>query len=383
MRQRGAGVLAALLVLLFGTSLSGAQEAMPEEQLAQLNSAIAKIESWLDSASNSRSTLETELRASNKAIAATTSAIEDNRSAIAELAAQLLGLGAQRDALEEEKSAQTALIAQAMRASHKSGQEPYLKLLLNQQDPALGARMLHYYAAFNRSRLARIEAFQELLGDLENTEARIARDNAALQARQAELDTQRRSLEQESAKREDLLTALQVEIASRSGELQQLAEDRQRLEALVTQIEEAIANIPAPDQLTPFAQARGQLPWPVEGAALNRFGDTYSDGNLHRQGLVLGATLGAPVRAVHPGRVVFADWLRGSGLLVVVDHGNAYLSLYAHNQDLVKRKGDWVNRGEALATAGSDAGMGRPGIYFEIRHNGQAQDPAQWCVNTQ
>jgi septal ring factor EnvC (AmiA/AmiB activator) len=116
----------------------------------------------------------------------------------------------------------------------------------------------------------------------------------------------------------------------------------------------------------------------VEGDALNRFGATYSDGNLHRQGIVLSAEEGAPVRAVHPGRVVFSDWLRGSGLLVVVDHGEGYMSLYANNGSLIKRNGDWVNRGEALATAGSNGGMDGSGIYFEIRHNGQAEDPATW-----
>ena len=161
--------------------------------------------------------------------------------------------------------------------------------------------------------------------------------------------------------------------------LEQLTEDRARVEELIKQINDAIASIPPPEQLTPFSEARGRMPWPVNGRALNNFGESYSDGNLHRQGLVLAADAGSPVRAVHPGRVVFSDWLRGSGLLVVVDHGDGYLSLYANNQTLVKNTGDWVNRGEAVATAGDNGGLNQPGIYFEIRRHGEALDPAAWC----
>lgn len=356
-----------------------AQETPPEQQLAQLNSAIADIESWLNSAANNRSALETQLRENTQKIDGIHAQVAENREAIASLQAQLSTLNQHSVALETDKTAQEALIKQALRASYVSGREPYLKLLLNQQDPARSARMLHYYERFNRERLARVQQFRVTLNALLATRAQIEassreRDNAQTQL-QAQLD----SLGAEQTLRNTLLVALKDDIATRSGELQQLSQDRGHLEALIAKIQEAIANIPPPEQLTPFAQARGKLPWPVAGTALNRFGAAYSDGNLHRAGIVMSAEIGSPVRAVHPGRVVFADWLRGSGLLVVVDHGEGYLSLYANNQSLVKRKGDWVNRGEALATSGENGGIGDPGIYFEIRHNGQAQDPALWC----
>ncbi len=359
--------------------LHSAQEAPPEEQLEQLNAAIASIETWLNDANNNRSALETDLRTSTQAIAAINRNITDNQSAIESLQAQQAALNTRSRALEAQKQAQQAIISQAIRASYVSGQDSYLKLLLNQEDPSLSARMLRYFSVFNRQRLAQIESFRTTLDALELTRSELAQTALNLNARQQELEAQHSSLRSESANREALLTALQTEIDTRSGELAQLSEDREHLESLIEQIQEAIANIPAPDQITPFAQAKGRLPWPVSGAALNRFGAAYSDGNLHRQGLILSAEQGSAVRAVHPGRVVFADWLRGSGLLVVVDHGEGYLSLYAQNQNLVKRKGDWVNRGEALATAGANGGTGQAGLYFEIRHNGQALDPAQWC----
>lgn len=372
---------ALFLALLFVSAHKPAyaQETPPEEQLALLNSAITEIETWLNSAANNRSDLETQLRENTQKIDRIREQVTENRAAITGLQAQLIELNERSVALTADKAAQEDLIKQAIRASYISGQEPYLKLLLNQQDPAQSARMLYYYDRFNRERLARVERFRQTLTALVATRSEIEASSRERDERETQLQSQLDALSAEQAQRNTLLEALEVDIALRSDELQQLSEDRGRLEALVAKIQEAIASIPPPEQLTPFAQARGKLPWPVAGEALNRFGAAYSDGNLHRQGIVLSVAVGSPVRAVHPGRVVFADWLRGSGLLVVVDHGEGYLSLYANNQSLVKRKGDWVNRGEALATSGENSGMDSPGIYFEIRHNGQAQDPALWC----
>jgi len=371
--------LVLLLFLLMPGHWAAAAQELPEQQLTQVNAAIARIQAWLDSAANNRSTLEQELRAATQQIDAIDAAITRNEEAVAELETRLGALDQRRAALEEQRSQQEALVRRALRASYMSGRESYLKVLLNQEDPALSARILRYYADFNAERSRRIAEFRDTADELDATVAALRSTGIELAARQAELKTQAVTLGSEHDRRSELLTELEASIATRSGELDQLQEDRQRLETLIQQINEAIASIPSPDQITPFAEARGRLPWPVQGQPLNRFGAAYSDGNLHRQGVVLQTEEGSAVRAVHPGRVVFSDWLRGSGLLVVVDHGNGYLSLYANNKTLVKNKGDWVNRGEALATAGSDGGMGQPGIYFEIRHNGQAQDPASWC----
>ena len=371
--------LVLLLFLLLPGHWAAAAQELPEEQLTQVNAAIARIQAWLDSAANNRSTLEQELRATTQQIDAIDAAITDNEEAVAALEMRLGELDRRRAELQEQRAEQEELVRLALRASYMTGRESYLKVLLNQEDPALTARMLHYYADFNAERIQRIAEFRDTATELDATVSELRSASLELTARQAELKSQALALGSERDRRSELLTELEASIASRSGELDQLQEDRQRLETLIEEINEAIASIPSPDQITPFAEARGRLPWPVQGQPLNRFGAAYSDGNLHRQGVILQTEEGAAVRAVHPGRVVFSDWLRGSGLLVVVDHGNGYLSLYANNKTLVKNKGDWVNRGEALATAGSDGGMGQPGIYFEIRHNGQAQDPASWC----
>lgn len=379
----------AVLLSLALTTLSAApvsaaesqadKDDVPEEQLKQINTAIGQIEKWLNSAANNRTSQETELRSITRRIDAATTTIDENQSSIEALQSQLAGLTTRSNALEAARVEQEHLVKRALRASYMSGRESYIKVLLNQDDSALSARMLHYYGAFNGARLAEINRFKETLTELATTATQITTANQELTNRQTDLNAQLVALNANQNSRQALLKELDASISSRSGELQQLQEDRGRLEELIKQIAEAIVNIPPPEQLTPFSATRGHLPWPVSGKPLNKFGSTYSDGNLHRQGVLLAADVGSPVRSVHPGRVVFADWLRGSGLLVVVDHGEGYLSLYANNQSLVKKKGDWVNRGEALATAGANGGMDTPGIYFEIRHNGEAQDPASWC----
>lgn len=369
-------------VTVYGAAFAAeetADDPAPEEQLTQVNAAISQIEDWLNSAANNRTSLETELRGTTQQIAATSAAIADNQTASAALEAELELLAERSAELEAAQAAQQELVKRAVRASYMSGRVSYLKLLLNQEDPSLSARMLRYYSDFNAERLSRIQAFRATLEALEVTATRIVEASQTLLSHQNELDAQVAALNDSRATRQSLLQELDSDIAARSGELEQLTEDRARVEELIKQINDAIARIPPPEQLTPFSEARGRLPWPVSGRALNSFGASYSDGNLHRQGVVLAADAGSPVRSVHPGRVVFSDWLRGSGLLVVVDHGDGYLSLYANNQTLVKNTGDWVNRGEALATAGENGGMDQPGLYFEIRRHGEALDPAIWC----
>lgn len=367
-----------LCILFAGSGAVAAQDPLPEEQLEQLNAAISQIEDWLNSATNNRSSLERDLREASVAITANRAAIDENEAELVALSQQLQALDSRQRELQDMLAGQEELIRRALRASYSSGRESYLKLLLTQEDPSLSARMLRYYTDFNQARLASINRYRDTLAALDTTLTALESTTLQLDDTRLALTQQNQTLSAETQRRQALLDELEVEIASRNDELEQLSADRQRLEDLVQQIQDAIVNIPAPEQLTPFSQARGRLPRPVEGESLNRFGAPYSDGNLHRQGIVLSAQEGSPVRAVHPGRVVFSDWLRGSGLLVVVDHGEGFMSLYANNGSLIKRNGDWVNRGEALATAGSNGGMEQPGIYFEIRHNGQAEDPGTW-----
>jgi septal ring factor EnvC (AmiA/AmiB activator) len=174
------------------------------------------------------------------------------------------------------------------------------------------------------------------------------------------------------------LAELQTAIVSRGQELEQLVSNQADLEALIQQIELARQRIPALDERIPFVEQRGNLPRPLAGRLVYGFGSPYGNGNLQRQGIGIYAEEGAQVRAVHGGRVLFANWLQGSGLLLILDHGDGYMSLYGANQSLLNKAGDWVNTGDAIATAGDSGNRDQVALYFEIRLRGQAQDPAIW-----
>ncbi len=366
--------------VLFGGISQAAEVEQPGVQLDEVNKAISAIESWINDAANNRSQLENDLRSTNVQIESLQQSIDSNQLAVLTSQTELDVLQKRSAELEQQKVAQQELVTQALRASYIIGRDSSLKLLLNQEDPGPGTRMLRYYASFNDSRLTRLATYQQTLNELSVTTAGITDTTRSLQKRSIELEEQLVSLTHSRESRADILLALEAELASRSDQLVQLVQDRQHLENLITEINRIVSDIPAPEELMPFAQAQGELPWPLAGSLLNRFGASYSEGNLQRQGIIISAAEGSAVRAIHPGRVVFADWLRGSGFLLVIDHGQGYMSLYAHNQGLLKQSGDWANRGEAIAAAGNNAGMDSPGIYFEIRHNGQAQNPVNWCV---
>lgn len=375
------GLVPGVLLLTMWTIMApvSAQQENTEAQLAAINDSIGQIENWLQQARSQRSREEAALNDLNLRIDKINDNIEDNQQNIARLDAQLDTLKQQQGALLADSEAQRDVVARALRASYISGGDSQLQLLLTQQDPSTAQRMLVYFDAFNAERLRQIRRYQQTLAELSQTGDDIAQAQTTLAANNNALATQRQALEQSQHQRTGLIASLNADMASRRGELEQLLGDRAHLQELIDEINRIIVDIPSPEDATPFADSRGQLPWPVNGTLLASFGDRYG-GSLQRQGIIIGADAGITIRAVHNGRVVFADWLRGSGNLIVVDHGNSYISLYAHVQDFTKNTGDWVNRGEALAMSGSDAGNGNAGLYFEIRHSSTTLDPQQWLA---
>lgn len=370
--------LALSALLMLAATGGRAAEEPPQERLEAVNAAIGQIEQWLDETSESLSNEEQSLRRIQHDISEREQDITANRQRISALQAELQELQSEAGALEASIRDGQTQVARAVRASWMTRSDSPLKLLLNQQDLSRSSRMLRYYDAFNEARVARIEAWREDLEALQRTREQIASRQQALNGENRALEQQLAALNRDRAQRQTLISELQEQMDERSNTLESLQEDREQLEALIEEINRIIVDIPAPEEAAPFDAARGEMPWPLPGQPANRFGESYSDGNLRRQGIIIAGEPGTPVRAIHQGRVVFADWLRGSGLLVVVDHGGGYISLYAHNGALDKSSGDWVNRGEPLATAGTNAGMDTPGIYFEIRHNGTPRDPVNW-----
>jgi len=271
-------------------------------------------------------------------------------------------------------------IAGQVRAAYAMGRQEQLKIVLNQEDPARLGRVLGYYGYFNRARLARIEAIETALTRLQQVETEVLAERARLDSLRQRHDTSARALEAEHRARKALLATLTGRIENRDRELARHVADEARLSKLLDSLQQALDDIPAVDvERTPFAKRRGGLGWPAPGAFSVRYGQSRGVGSVRWQGVVIAAAEGRDVQAVSHGRVAFSDWLRGYGLLMILDHGDGYMTLYGYNQALNKEVGDWVEEGEVIASVGRSGGNAQAGLYFEIRHRGRPINPARWC----
>ena len=384
-RRVAARWAAALLMVLLGGQALPAMAAPDAEaaraELKQTEAEIARLKKLLGTLQQEMSGLEKELKTSESQIGRLrqqTTAVEQQ---ISDGEERLRDLQQEAEGLQVALEAQQDQIARQVRAAHRAGRQDYLKMVLNQDDPARVARMLRYYGDFNRARVEEISRYTQTIEQIRQASASIAEQQSALQRDRATLAQQRSALEAERGKRSGILASLQERSRGQQQEVKQREAERAELAALIKKLDEAITSIPTPAGSLPFAQARGKLPLPVQGRIKARFGSQRgADARLKWDGLLIGAAEGAPVHAVHGGRVVFADWLRGSGLLLILDHGGGYLSLYGHNQTLLREVGSWVQPGDAVGTVGNSGGQGEPALYFSIRHRGQPLDPAVWCM---
>jgi septal ring factor EnvC (AmiA/AmiB activator) len=284
--------------------------------------------------------------------------------------------GAQHKQLEAQRDS----LGRQVRAQYAAGRQEQVKLLLNQQDPGTVARMLTYYRYVHAARAERIASIQTALAELGQTEARILEQQAQLATLRETQQRGNAELEASRARRAVLLASLDRKVAAQSQEIERLREDEARLTRLLKEITTAYADIPLPRKLKgAFGTLRGKLALPAQGRLSARFGDAKPVGNLKWRGLLLTAAEGAPVRAVARGRVAYADWLRGFGLLLILEHGDGYMTLYGHNQSLHKQAGEWAEAGETVARVGNTGDAPQAGLYFEIRHNGEPRDPLLWC----
>lgn len=359
-----------------------AADADPEalrRQLETLQMEIRDFQNMLEQTRDARSDLEDKLKANEKRISELLKKIEEIEKEIREGEQNISRSKKERDELELARVQQQEHIARQIRAAWEIGNQGYLKVLLNQEDPHQIARMLTYYDYFNRARAERIEKYSETIAALRQVEDRIVRQNEALIADRQDLEARSRALVDARAEKEEALAALNRQIAETGSEMEKRLADRERLEALLETIIRGIANIPTPGDTAPFSTRKGELLLPVAGKITDKFGASRNAGSLRWNGLFIEATAGDPVHAVHYGRVVFSDWLRGFGLLLIINHGDGYMSLYGHNEVLYRETGDWVSAGDVIATVGNSGGQNRSGVYFEIRHAGKPTDPQLWC----
>jgi septal ring factor EnvC (AmiA/AmiB activator) len=272
---------------------------------------------------------------------------------------------------------QRKILAQQIRAAYMVGRQDYLKLWLNQQDPFAVGRVLGYYDYFNRARVQQIEIINKSLEQIQLLERTIQQQTIELNRVLSHQGSKREELAGNYQERQQILTQLANTLEAQDQELKKLQEDKQHLESLLGSLSEVSKVIPPPASNVNFAQLKGQLPKPTTGQVFKQFGESLI-GSLKSQGMIFKAGLGDKVNAVAAGRVVFAQWFRNYGNLVILDHQQGYMSLYAHNRSLYVKAGDWVEAGANLATVGDSGGRDMAALYFEIRYQGSPVNPASW-----
>lgn len=373
---RGGMTLALLWLLCSGVAT--AQQQPSSADVEALKRQITALQERLASTRAERTRMERLLEETEREIATNRQRLTTVETQLATTERELTELRQRQARLDIARKEQASRLESILVSVYKSGQQTPLKALLSPESLSHGQRMMTFYQFFNAAQLAELREYEQTLTELAQVESGIAERQVRLAQQNQTLVEENNRLLRSRNQRQQVVARLTEEAASQQAQIAQKEAERQQLEALIREVEAAITQIDFGADELPFAQRRGQMTAPVEGTLRIRYGERNSQTGVVYDGLLYDARSGSPVRAVHYGRVVFADWLRGYGLLLILDHGQGYLSLYGRNESLTRNVGDWVRAGETIAYAGDSGGFERPGLYFEIRHNGATTNPQNW-----
>ena len=348
-----------------------------QARLEKLDRSISKLEKKLRSRDKQKDSLQNELKKVEVEASQLTGNLRKLGKEIRTVVAELSILKQQETDLQARIVQQADVIAEQIAAAHKLGDQEPIKLLLNQEDPQQLARVFKYYDYFLQARSEKIASYMNDVKSLTEVIARISSQQLALKRSQSDLKSGQEKLRGRVAIRSVTLKQLDASLVSDKKKLGSLQRERSELEEILSAVEEAVADMTLPSNYKPFLSRKGKLSWPLKGRVAHSYGSQRS-GELRWEGWLISASAGAAVNAVHNGRIVFSNYLRGFGLLAIVDHGDGYMTLYAHNQELLKDTGDWVQSNELVARAGDTGGLNKPALYFEIRSQGKPADPKVW-----
>lgn len=377
-------VLLAIVFLLVAASAAAADDDSikmenKEVELQNLRSKIQDVRSGLDSARVRVDGYMKELQAKEKAAAETAEELRKTEARIREHKSRLDRLRQQAGEMETTLKRQRQLLAAQIRSGYESGGHDFLKMLLNQEDPALVGRMVAYNQYYDRARARRIQAVQESLEKLQSLQTSISNETRDLQSlrddHQAKLAEYRKYREA----RQKVISDLQDYVDKQGRQLQHLQHNEKELSSLINRLKSEQTAVQAYEDLPPFDSLKGKLGWPINGRHISSFGDRLRDGKLKSRGVRIAASAGTDVHAISGGRVIYADWFRNMGLLLIIDHGDGYMSLYGNNERLMKKPGDMVSKNEVIAKVGDTGGQQNTGLYFEIRRKGRPLNPSLWC----
>ena len=371
--------LALIFPLMAVVAAEDPNPARAEAELKAVRSQIDKVKAEMERDAGRRDQLSKELEESEKTVGAARSELDKLRRERATHTARRAALAAERRAEETALAQDREALAGQIRAASMIGRQEPIKLLLNQRDPGQTGRVLVYYQYFGRARASQIAAIDAHLAEINQLDTELAAEEQRLLALEEQQRGEVSRLQSARERRGKALVSLDAESKSRAKELERLKDQQGGLEKLVRELRRALERIEKfpTDSKDAFAKLRGKLAWPVSGKLVASYGQVRA-GGMRWDGVLLAGAQGTPVRAVYHGRVVYADWLSGLGLLTIIDHGDGYLSLYGHNERLFKEVGERVTAGDTIATVGDSGGRSSPALYFEIRKAGKPIDPRPW-----
>ncbi|MEW4983776.1 MAG: peptidoglycan DD-metalloendopeptidase family protein [Cycloclasticus sp.] len=367
-----------LLLLLCSTPLVASAESEKKQQLALLRARVQSVEKSIASTQQSKTKEEQALKQLDKKLSESSKKLRFLKAKLVNANKKIKELQAEQGALKQGIKEQKSLLAEQLKSAYLMGKQQRVKMLLNQQQPDRMSRVMQYYDYFNQARMDNVKVLETDIQQLLSVEEQLMSKRREFASFVAAKKAENKTLVVAKKQRKSILAQLSKKIKSSAEELAELKENEKRLTKLLASIRQAIIDIPVLAQKNkPFKSLKGKLSWPIKGHLRKRFGSARKSGRY--DGVVINASEGTGIRSISHGRVVYADWLRGYGLLIIVDHGSNYMSLYAFNEGLYKEVGDWVETGETIAAVGVSGGQQKAGLYFSIRKNGKPVNPIHWC----
>lgn len=365
------------------------------QQLDSVRSEIKALSADLSAQKSSREELYAQLKQQSRNVSDLNRKLRELQQQIQQKDSELNSLRDEMGIKEKQQTQQLEALYAQIRAAFINAEPSYLEMLLNQQDIATISRGSTYFRYFHQARESQIDQINTLLSQLNEEQKSVLLAQQSLETLLDEQKQQQVVLQQETDKRQATLAALDKKISGKSVQLATLQEEEKNLQQLLESLarqeakrkeeaKKALAKAPTqktvtpPKPNTPFSRLTGKLNWPVSGKVLARYGSPRNLGKLQWKGIVIASPTGNEVRATASGKVVFADWLRGFGLLIIIDHGEQYMTLYGNNESLLREAGDVVQAGDTIAQSGEQGIRGLAGLYFEIRHRGSPTNPLKW-----
>ncbi len=381
MRRRERTVVGACAVVLtvLAPAAVAQDAAQLERELEEIRGQIERIQTRLEEDLEQRDSTQQALAEAERALAEAGRARRETRKRLEQATVRIDTLNARIDSTGGLLAESAERLSAQLRLVYQQGSPSRLQLLLNQQDPRRLRRHLAYHGYLSRERMALIDELQRLRRSLLEDQRDLERERASLAELEAAQAETAARIDRERANRDRAVRQINQRIATRSERVAGLRRDAEELEALIEELAQALKEVPMDVDVPSILELAGALPPPLEGRLVRRFGDPRG-GEVRWTGWLLEAPAGTEVRAIAHGRVAYAEWLRGYGMLAIIDHGDGVMSLYGHNETLLKGVGSWVNPGDVIASAGRSGGADRDALYFELRKDGQPVDPSDWLA---